>query len=217
MKHKILIATTSFGKDNPEPLEQCKRGNDVVKNQLGRKLGGRELLCLGRDVDGIIAGTELYDKSVLGKLPRLKVISRCGTGMDNINLDATSALGIKVYNTPDAPTVAVAELTMALMLDLLRKVSAMDRNLLTGVWDKKMGYLLKGKKTGIVGFGRIGKKVAGFLRSFETEIAYYDISFDEASAYRYMPLCELLSWADIITMHCSAPAGGKTIIGKDEL
>lgn len=87
-------------------------------------------------------------------LPDLKVISRCGTGMDNVDRAYAAEKGIEVRNTPDGPTLAVAELTLGLILTLLRQVPHQDRELRSGVWKKRMGNLLHGKNVGIVGFGQ---------------------------------------------------------------
>jgi len=215
---KIFISTTSFAKFDSTTLEYCRKGNEVKLNPFARKLTSEELIGLAKDSEGIIAGTELYDRNVLEGLPKLKVISRCGVGLDNIDIEAASELGIKIYNTADAPTLAVAELTIGLILDLLRKISLMDRQLRKGTWQKYMGNLLEGKNIGIIGFGRIGKKVAEILFSFKTNIAYYDICTKDANAaYVFKTMQDLLSWADIVTLHCSASAEAGEIIGKGEL
>jgi len=215
---KIFISTTTFGKEDSSPLEYCKKGNEVFLNTLGRKLTSEELIKFACDVQGIIAGTEEYSKDVLKKLPKLKVISRCGVSTDNIDLKAAEQLGIKVFNTPDAPTLAVAELTVGLILDLLRKVSLMDRQLRKGAWQKHMGNLLKEKNIGIIGFGRIGKKVAELLIPFGAEIAYFDIHIQQNNyPYIFKSMQDLLVWADIITLHCWASADGKRLLGKAEL
>ena len=149
-------------------------------------------------------------------MPELKVISRCGAGLDNVDLEKAKELDIKVFSTPYGPTLAVAELTLGLMLDLLRKITTMDRELRTGVWKKQMGSLLTGKKVGILGCGRIGQKVAELLATLGVQIAYYDICSFEGGIL-LMSKNELLSWADIITLHCSANEDGKPVIGESEL
>lgn len=214
---KILITTTSFGEVDSRPLEYCRKGNDVSINPLGRKLTEAELLNLGSEADGIIAGTEVYNRKLLGEFTKLKVISRCGAGMDNIDLEVAGQRGIKVYATPDAPTLAVAELTVGLMFNLLRKINLMDAELKKCIWKKHMGSLLQGKKIGLIGLGRIGKRVAQLLMPFGVEIAYYDTKTQSRSLpLQLKPLFDLLSWADIVSVHCSASADGKKIIGRDE-
>ncbi len=202
---KIAISTTSFAKYDNCPLNLCaEKGYEVILNPHGRKVKPAELIELAKDAVGLIAGTESITEEVLVKLPSLKVISRCGAGIDNVDLDATKRLGVRVFNTPGAPTLAVAELTVGLMLNLLRKVCWMNRELHNEQWQKRMGNLLSGKRVGIKGFGRIGKKVAKLLKPFGCEIAYAD-SFVENGllGLNRLSLEDLLDWADIITIHVS--------------
>ncbi len=214
---KIIITTSSFATYDRSPLDELEKNKiDYTVNPYGRKLTKDEVINLAKDADGLVAGTEPLNEDVLKQLPKLKVISRCGAGLDNVDLAKSKELNIKVFSTPYGPTLAVAELTLGLMLDLLRKITIMDRELRTGVWKKQMGSLLKGKKVGILGCGRIGQKVAELLTPLEVEIAYYDICTLEG-AILLMSKNELLSWADIITLHCSANADGKPVIGEPEL
>ena len=105
--------------------------------------------------DGMIAGTEVLDESVLREVPTLKVISRVGVGMDGIDFTYTKKKGILVFNTPGILSDAVAELTIGLMLACLRKIPHHDRLIRQGIWKKNMGVLLKGKQLGIIGIEEI--------------------------------------------------------------
>jgi D-3-phosphoglycerate dehydrogenase len=216
MLKKVVITTTSFGEYDSGAMNLLKEnGFDITKNNLGRTLVKREILDLCKGAVGIVAGVETYDLETLNELKGLLAISRVGVGIDTIDIRTADSLGIKVANTPLGPVKAVAELTICLMLDLLRKVSFMDRGVRTGKWNKKMGNLLCGKKVGILGFGRIGRKVAEYLTVFGCDIAYHDSAVKDANEkYRPMRLEELLSWADIITIHVS---GKSEIIGEKEL
>jgi D-3-phosphoglycerate dehydrogenase len=214
---KINITTSSFGKFHPGPLELLKQNKIEYKvNPFGRKLTQKEVIELAQGAVGLIAGTEILDQDVLEKLPDLKVISRCGAGLDNIDMKIANALNIKVLSTPYGPTLAVAELTVGLILNLLRKIRLMDQELRSGTWKKRLGNLLQNKKIGIVGFGRIGKKVAELLSPFDTEIAYYDVQQKE-TAISYKKMDDLLEWADIISLHCSGSANSQPLIGESEL
>lgn len=224
---KITITTTSFADYDKKPIEILKEnGFEVVLNTLGRKLKKNEVIELCKGSVGIIAGTETIDADILNSLvvsttsrSLLKVISRCGAGLDNVDLDASKKLGIKVFNTPDAPTLAVGELTVGLILDLLHKVSQMDREVREGQWQKRMGNLLSEKKVGIIGFGRIGQKVAALLTPFDCEIRYYDVKAEgkekiTESLARRIELEELLKTSDIISIHVSSK---EQIIGVGEI
>jgi len=96
---------------------------------------------------------ETLDADILARLLDLKVISRCGAGIDNVDIEAAKRRGVEVYNTPDAPTLAVAELTVGLILNILRKVNQMDIAVKDDKWNKLMGNLLTRGKVGIIGFG----------------------------------------------------------------
>ncbi|MBF0482623.1 MAG: phosphoglycerate dehydrogenase [Desulfovibrionaceae bacterium] len=201
---KVAITTSSFATYCDEPLKLLQRaGCQPVLNPHGRKLTAGEAADLLRGCVGVVAGTEPLTEAVLAGLPELRAISRCGVGLDNVDLAAAARLGVKVRSTPDAPTAAVAELTLGLILDLLRRISLSDRLLRQGVWRKNMGSLLLGKRVGLVGFGRIGQAVARLAASFGAAAAYADPAVTDAGAPR-MELGDLLAWADIVSLHCSA-------------
>ena len=200
---EIAITTTTFGEYDKEPLNLLDMNGFHVKlNPYKRRLKKDEVIELCKDAIGIIAGTETLDVDIMETLTILKVISRCGTGIDNVALVDADRIGIKVYNTPDAPTSAVAELAVGFMINLLRKVSQMDKELKMGQWQKRMGNLLCEKKIGIKGFGRIGRKVAELLKPFGCEIAYADPFVEDGlMGLQRMSLKDMLCWADIVTIH----------------
>lgn len=218
MKERVFISTSSFAQDEPRALQILTDANlEVSLNPYGRRLTEDEIARFLKDAQYLIAGTEPLTKRVLESARKLKIISRVGVGLDNVDLDAAGHLGIKVFNTPYGPTQAVAELTVGLILDLLRMSGSMDRDIRKGIWKKRMGNLLKGKKVGIVGFGRIGQKVAEILLPFGVEIFYYDVTAVKTSLVcTFKPLSELLGLADIITLHCAASQDCSLIIGKEE-
>ncbi|MBP9855346.1 MAG: phosphoglycerate dehydrogenase [Candidatus Omnitrophica bacterium] len=202
---KIFISTSSFGEFSDEPIKLIEEaGLEYGLNPYGRKMTSDELSQLAFDVDGLIAGTETLDGKMLNKFLKLKVISRCGAGIDNVDIDYTQQKGIRVYNTPDAPTLAVAELTVGLIVDMLRGISELNSQVHQGQWKKKMGSLLFKKRVGIIGYGRIGRKVAELLKAFGCELKFYDKYFvDKIENVERVELDELLAWSDIITIHVS--------------
>lgn len=215
MNKRILISTSTFAEFDRRPLNLLEsKGFSYVLNPYKRKLKIEETIRLGKEAVGIIAGIERLDNDVLQQLRKLKVISRCGSGMDNIDLKSAQRRKIKVYNTPIAPVRAVAELTVGVILNLLRRVNYLDYFIRNDDWQKKIGNLLYGKKVGIIGFGRIGKKVAELLRPFSCKIAYTDPFIEDGlMGLRRLSLRRLLAWADIVSIHVS---GKDKILGENE-
>ena len=215
---KILISTTTFAQYDPEPLRLLRRARlDYVCNPLGRRPTSEEMISwLSKDrYIGLLAGTEILSREVLEHSKTLAVISRVGTGVDNIDHDAAKRLGIKLCNTPGILTDAVAELTIGLILACLRHISIVDRDMHQGQWQKKMGYLLKGKTVGIVGFGAIGRRVAVLTKAFGAHPLAYDIRVERSAG-----VCPLVSWreilkkSDILSFHVSS---NERLIAADEL
>ncbi len=215
---KVTVNTSSFSAQDSRPIELLRaKGIEPVMNPHKRVMTAQEVVDLCFDADAIIAGTEPLTADVLAKLLRLKVISRCGAGMDSVDLKAAQTRGIKVFNTPGGPTVAVAELALGLMLTMLRRTHEMDRKLRIGVWEKKMGNLLSGKIVGIVGFGRIGQKLAQLLVPFNVRIVYTDINEVKSlvDAER-LEFGRLVACADIVCVH-AAPETAFPLIGAKEI
>ena len=220
--NKIFISTTSFAKYDKEPIRILERkGLNIALNPHGRKLKKEELAHFLDNVIGLIAGTEDLTRDLLSSSRSLKVISRCGVGMDNIDLKAAGELGIKVFNTPDAPTLAVAELTAGLIFAALRRIVEADSSIREGKWEKYIGTLLHGKKIGIIGLGRIGKKVCELLAPFGVEVLSCEPKPDKDFIAKYgiknMALKDVLSNSDIVTLHLSHQAEQGCLIGREEL
>lgn len=214
-KVKVLIGPSSFAALDSSPLELLLRNDfEVIDNPFKRKLTKGELLeLLSDDVTALIAGLELLDREVLNK-STLKVISRVGSGLSNIDLDAAEGLGIRVCYTPYGPTTAVAELTVGVILCMIRLVPQMDRALHQGQWRKMIGAQLGGKTVAIIGFGRIGCRVAELLAPYNVDVIAVDPYLDSSPvAAKLMPLVDALPLADIITIHSS---GEECILGDKE-
>jgi len=222
--NRILITPSIFGKDDSSPLNLLQNaGYEAIINPYGRKLTEAEALDLVSEVKpvGIIAGVEPITARVLQQAKGLKAISRCGVGLDNVDLNAAGSLGIAVTNTPDAPIEAVAELTIGLIFNLLRKISFLDRELRKGNWIKETGSLVRGKKVGIIGLGRIGKRVAEMLLALGAKVAGTDIQPDyEWLQKNQVPLAsleELLKQSEILCLHVSYAVSNEHLIGRKEL
>ncbi len=221
MFKKIAITTSSFGRYDKQPLRLLQgKKFSLVFNKFGRTLTPKETLELLAGCVAAVAGTERYDQKILGRLPRLKVISRCGVGTDNIDLKVCQKRRIKVFTTPDAPTRAVAELVMGFVLSLLRNIHLMDRSVRSQQWQKKMGGLFQEKKVGVIGFGRIGKEVARLSRALGAEIFYFDPYVKQAPRLlahaRKLNLKDLLRKCDIISLHLPLNPQNKHLISVQE-
>ena len=217
---KITISTTSFGKYDKAAIELCKKnGYKIIFNSYGRRITSSELVECARDSVGLIAGTESLTEDVLMRLPFLKVISRCGTGLDNVDLKAAKKRNIKVFNTPNAPILPVAELTVGLVFSMLRDIPFMDKDVKAGLWKKRMGSLLCNKKVGIIGFGKIGKKVAELLNALGAKVSYNDpgVSGKDVRGFKKVNLKELLAKSDIITLNLSYSKENAKLLNKKML
>ena len=123
-----------------------------------------------RGADAVIAGNEPYSERVLTSLPELRIVSRCGVGLDQVDLQAAARLGVAVSITPNGNHGAVAEHTMAMILALTRSIVRNDRNVRGGRWHKATVVPLRGKTLGIIGLGRIGRSVALRAAAFQLSI-----------------------------------------------
>ena len=219
---KILISSRSFKIDS-KSLELLKQYElEPVFNPFGRKLSENELIeMIDDDIVGIIAGTEEITKKIILQAKSLKVISRFGIGLDNIDINFASNMNIQVYYTPDEPTDAVAELTLALILNLLRKVCLTDRNFRQKLRKPEMGNILKNKKVGIVGLGRIGKRLVQLLKPFDVEIYACEKKPDEKFISKnniiLTKLPDLFKKSDIISIHLPLNDETRGIVGRAEI
>ncbi|MDE2223070.1 MAG: phosphoglycerate dehydrogenase [Candidatus Omnitrophica bacterium] len=219
MASRVYIAVSSFARQAPEPLNILKQsGLGVDINTAGRRLTKEEVMGNARGYHGIIAGLEPYDAQVLEALPDLKCISRCGVGVDNIDLEAADKKGIKIFTTPDVVVQPVVELTLAMILNLLRKITQQDLLMRGHQWQRMIGSQLAGKTVGIIGLGRIGRKVAEILLLLGARVVGYDVHPDRAWAegcgVSLVDLDQVLSCCDILTLHLAAKAGDHFVLTR---
>lgn len=218
---KILTSPSSIGKISPAPFDLLKKeGFDIINNPFGRKLTEDEVIELGKDCVGIVAGVEPLTKKVIDALPNLKCISRVGVGVDNVDLDFAKKKGIIVVNTPNGPTRAVAELAVGLAFSLLRKIPQAHKDTKERKWQKYTGNLILNKTIGVVGLGRIGKTVAQLFRSIGNPVIGFDLYPDQTWAnenqVRIVKLNELLAKSDIVSLHIPGD-GDSPLLDKTNL
>lgn len=201
---KLVISTSSFDVDNNPHLQHLvKAGMNIVGNSFKRKLTEDEIIeLLGQDTVGMIAGIEPLTERVFMSAKGLKAISRCGAGLDNVDLTAAKRQDITVFNTPEAPAQAVAELTMSLILAALRRICQVDQLLRADRWSRMQGQLLAAQLVGIIGLGHIGRRVAKLCRAFDARVVAHDPYIDPTShEVELVPLKNLLAEADVISLH----------------
>ena len=219
---KIFISTTPFGAVDPRPIEMLDAsGAEYLINPAERKLREEELAGMITDFDALIAGTERITSAVMDGAPRLRMISRVGIGLDGVDLLAARERGIEVAYTPDAPSPAVAELTVGLMLSLLRGVKQADEALRRGEWTRIMGRRLGEVTVGVLGAGRIGKRVIRHLSTFGSKVLANDIEPDREFGSKYgVKWAEkerIYREADVVTLHLPLTPATINLIGREEI
>ena len=188
-------------------------------------IGREELLSV---VDGyevlVVRSRTRVDAEVITRGGRLRVVGRAGTGLDNIDLEKSEERGVAVVNTPEAPVNAVAELVIGLMIAVSRGIHVGDRLIRLGKWPKKhlVGTELHGKTLGVVGLGRIGRRVAEIARGFGMKILAYDVveipkEILDALETKLIPLDELLRNSDYITLHVPLTEETRHMINEEKL
>ena len=183
-------------------------------------------MSIAKNYDALVVrGRTKIDKSIMEAAPGLRIIGRAGVGLDNVDVQSAKKAGITVLNTPTAPSTSVAELTVALMLSLLRKISLADREMKMGRWVKNqlMGEELQGKKVGVIGrAGRIGTEVARILTvGFQVEVVGYDVVRPKGVpgvTYEFADSIEdLLQKSDIVTIHVPYAPETHLLLGPERL
>ncbi len=215
---KVVVAD----KMDESGLQKLREAGHEVVN-----LGGaprEKLVAALADADALLVRSATkVDKALLDAAPRLIVVGRAGVGVDNVDVPAATARGVLVINAPTANVVSAVEHTFALLFSLLRRVPAAASSMASGKWEKSkfVGSELSGKTLGIIGMGQVGSRVAARARAFEAKVIGHDpfLLPDRARemGVELMGLPELLQAADIVTLHATVAAGGKPILGREEL
>jgi len=183
-------------------------GIELVIAPVSERLNEADLLPLAGTFDGTLCGDDRYTPAVLEACaPRLKVISKWGTGIDSIDQATCDRLGIMIGRTPNAFTLPVADSVFGYMLNFVRRLTEMDRAMKSGVWDKIPGRCLGECTLGVVGVGNVGKAVIRRARAFGMRIVATDIievapEFIRENAVEMATLDDLLGRADYVSLHC---------------
>ncbi len=219
--YKVLVTHNIPG----DGLCELKRRCEVMTPPEGQLAFTRaEILERISDVDGVLACAAI-DADMIAAAPRLKIISNYGAGYDRIDTAAAAARGIPVTNIPDDTRQATAELALALLLSLTRRVTELDRALRAGeqglfVMGRKMGRTLAGKTLGIIGMGHIGGALADMARALGMDVVYHNrrrLPPERERGCRYLELDALLECADALSLHCPLTDSTRGLIGRAQL
>lgn len=219
---KVLITPRSFGKADPKAFDMLKEaGIEIVKNETGAILTEEKMTELLADCDGIIIGVDPFSANVIKNAPKLKVVSKYGVGLDNIDLKACEERGIIVTKTVGANANAVADFAFTLLLAVARKVVSINNTCRNGAWDKPTTIDVYGKTLGLIGFGAIAKGVAKRASGFDMEVMAYDPFWDEEYAKKHgvkkASLEEIYKNADFISLHVPLTNETENLISAKEL
>lgn len=222
MSEKVLVTPRSYGKEDPALFDMLKAaGFEVVQNDTGGILTKERMIEKIAPCAGVIVGVDPLDADVINAAPRLRAIAKYGVGVDNIDLQAASARGIKVSRTVGANAAAVADYAMALMLALSRKLLPIDRRCRAGDWSKITTGDVTGATLGLIGLGAIGKMVARRASGFEMKVLAYDVQWDEAYAkanrIEFAEPERILREADFVSLHLPLLPSTENFIGEKQL
>tara|TARA_B110000003_G_scaffold225988_1_gene226876 strand:- start:1670 stop:2656 length:987 start_codon:yes stop_codon:yes gene_type:complete len=222
---KVLITTVPFGLIDRTPLNLLEKNKiEYLINPLNKRLTSNELAEIVTDFDVIIAGTEQITKEVINKATNLKMISRVGIGLDSVDLLAADKKNISVSYTPDAPAPAVAELTIGMMLSLLRSIHVSNSQMHSGEWYRFFGKRLSEVTIGLIGAGRIGIGVLRHLKGFGSpRILVNDIytnqkkNISQEFDVEWLEKEEIYQEADIVSLHLPLTSLTKNLLQKQQL
>jgi phosphoglycerate dehydrogenase-like enzyme len=214
---KVIVTPRSLSKGG-HPLLQLitAAGYEVVFPSPGAQPTEEQLTAVIGDVVGYLAGVERVSAALLSRASRLRVISRNGTGVDNIDLAAAQSRGITIRRAEGANARGVAELAFGHILSAARGIAAADAELKAGRWTREKGFELEGRTLGLVGCGKIGKLVARFALAFDMRVLAHDPfpdpQFAPAPGFGYASLQDVLREAHVLSLHCPPPASGRPLL-----
>jgi D-3-phosphoglycerate dehydrogenase len=219
---KILLTTTSF-QDTPGGHHALleSQGYEIVRAR--GPLPEDKMLELVGDFDGVLCGDDAFTRKVLEKcLPKLRVLSKYGIGVDKIDLQAATDLKIPVTYCPGVNHTTVAEHSFGLMLSLYRQIPQQNALVHQGHWKRMTGHELLGKTLGILGLGRIGKEVAKRARAFEMRVLGFDPFWDEGFAAEYgierkATADEVIREADVLALHMNLSPENRGFLNSTRL
>ena len=218
----VLVTARSFGKNDSQAVNILeKHGCNVIRKAEDRPLTSAELVNLVGEFDALIVGNDEVDAEVIEAGKNLKIISRYGVGVDNVNIAAATDKGIPVTNTPGTNEHSVADLVFGLMLAAARQIPAVTEHVRAGGWDRRLGTEVWGKTLGIIGYGKIGRGVARRAAGFNMNILANDICIDENVENQFDVTFTnreaVIRQADFLTLHIPCTPETTHIICAEQL
>jgi len=215
--YQVVITDCDQGSIEEETEEFARIGAELVLVQMSEE---EELILACKDADGLLNQYALLTRKVLENLPKCKVVSRYGVGVDSVDLKAATDLGIIVANVPDYCMDEVSNQTIAMILTLIRKTAFFDQKVKSGSWNFRLGipiYRTRGKTLGLVGCGKIGFEVAKKISSFGVRVITFDPYLQKApEGIELTDLDTVLKESDFISIHCPLNDSTRHLIGEKE-
>ncbi len=217
--NKVLITPRSLTRDGHPSFDLLREaGYEIVYATPGKQPSENELIQKLPGCVGYLAGVEKISGRALEAAKDLKVISRNGSGIDNIDLDAAKRLGITICRTEGANARGVAELAIGLMFALVRFIPFHDEKMKSEAWERRKGIELEGRTLGLVGCGQIGKETAHRALGLGMDVIAYrrhpDHSFAPSDRFKWVSFDELIQNSDIISLHRPANPSGEPVIDQ---
>lgn len=218
----MIVTPRSLSKEGHPLLDRIREaGYEIIFPSPGLQPSTVQLAyCIG-EAAGYLAGVEKIDAALLGAAIHLRVISRNGTGIDNIDIEKAKAMGIVVRKAEGANARGVAELAFGHILSAARGIPFASAELKAGRWTRKKGFELEGKTLGVVGCGKIGTLVSSFALAFGMKVLAYDpypdAGFHPSPLFAYEALESVLADSDIVSLHCPPREDGKPVLDPQKL
>ena len=215
-QYRVVITDCDQGSIEEEKDEFGKIGAELILAQVQKE---EDLIRACREADGLLNQYALLTRRVLENLPKCKVVSRYGVGVDSVDLRAATDLGIIVANVPDYCIDEVSNQTIAMILTLIRKVAFFDQKVKTGQWDFRLGipiYRIHGKTLGLIGCGKIGLEVAKKISAFGVKVIVFDPYIQKAGeGVELTDFDTVLKKSDFISIHCPLNDSTRHLIGDE--
>jgi len=215
--YQVVITDCAHGSIGEEAEEFNRMRAELILAQVQKE---EDVLRACKEADGIINQYSLLTRKVLENLPKCKVVSRYGVGVDSVDLRAATDLGIIVANVPDYCIDEVANQTISMILTLIRKTAFFDQKVKSGQWDFRLGipiYRTRGKTLGLIGCGKIGLEVGKRMSSFGVKVITFDPYLDKVSGgIELKDFDTVLKESDFISIHCPLNDSTRHLIGERE-